>query len=41
MNGRLALGPGALVVLVGYVVVMLGLGWLGRVRRKEESLKDF
>lgn len=38
---QLALGPGALVVLVGYLVVMLGLGWLGRMKRKEESLKDF
>ena len=41
VSDRLALGPGALVVLAGYLVVMLGLGWLGRVRRKEESLKDF
>ena len=41
VSDRLALGPGALVVLGGYLVVMLGLGWLGRVSRKEESLKDF
>ena len=25
----------------GYLVVMLGLGWAGRISRREESLKDF
>lgn len=35
------LGVGALVVMGFYLVVMLGLGWLGRRSRREESLKDF
>ncbi|MCH8333539.1 LPXTG cell wall anchor domain-containing protein, partial [Candidatus Sumerlaeota bacterium] len=35
------LGYKALVVMGFYLVVMLGLGWLGRKRRKEESLRDF
>ncbi|HVS12545.1 MAG TPA: sodium:solute symporter family protein [Thermoanaerobaculia bacterium] len=38
---EVAFGPGALVVMAGYLVVMLLLGWLGRVSRKEESLRDF
>ena len=34
-------GPGALAVLGGYLVVMLGLGFLGRLHQKERSLRDF
>ncbi len=34
-------GPGALAVLGGYLVVMLGLGLLGRLKQKERSLRDF
>ncbi len=34
-------GPGALAVLGGYLVVMLGLGLLGRLKRREHSLRDF
>ncbi|MEM9407714.1 MAG: sodium:solute symporter family protein, partial [Acidobacteriota bacterium] len=35
------LGIGALVFMGCYLLVMLGLGWLGRRSRQEESLKDF
>lgn len=35
------LGIGPLVVLVLYLVVMIGIGWLGKMRRREESLSDF
>ena len=34
-------GPGALAVLGGYLVIMLGLGLLGRLHQKERSLRDF
>ena len=34
-------GPGALAVLGCYLVVMLGLGLLGRMHQKERSLRDF
>ena len=37
----LNLGPGALVVMGVYLVVLLGLGWAGKRSRKEESLRDF
>ncbi|MEE2777263.1 MAG: sodium:solute symporter family protein [Acidobacteriota bacterium] len=42
MSGQdLQLGNGALVVMGVYLLAMLGIGWLGRVNRKEESLRDF
>ena len=42
MSGdTLQLGDGALIVMGVYLLVMLGLGWLGRRSRKEESLRDF
>ena len=34
-------GVGALVVMGCYLLVMLALGWLGRLSRREESLRDF
>lgn len=37
----LGLGDGALVVMGAYLAVLLFLGWLGRVRKKEDSLRDF
>jgi SSS family solute:Na+ symporter/sodium/pantothenate symporter len=40
-NEALELGNGAIVVGVVYLIVLLALGWLGRVKRKEESLADF
>lgn len=42
MNGEpLQLGNGALVVTGVYLALMLGIGWLGRISRKETSLRDF
>jgi SSS family solute:Na+ symporter/sodium/pantothenate symporter len=38
---ELDLGVAPLVVLAFYLVVMVGIGWLGRVSRKEDSLSDF
>ena len=35
------LGNSALFVMAVYLVALLGLGWLGRMRKKEESLRDF
>ena len=35
------LGSSALIVMGIYLVVLLLLGWIGRVSRKEESLRDF
>ena len=40
-SGLIAFGPGALVVIVLYLVSMLGIGWLGRMRRQSNSLADF
>ena len=34
-------GPGALAVLGAYLVVMLCIGFLGRLHQKERSLRDF
>ena len=34
-------GPGAFVVIGIYLVSMIGLGWLGRKRRVDDSLADF
>ncbi len=41
MSGAPELGTSALLFMGGYLVVMLGLGWLGRISRREESLRDF
>lgn len=42
MNGEtLQLGNGALVVTGVYLAVMIGIGWLGRLSRKAETLRDF
>lgn len=41
MRGDLNLGLGPMVVLGIYLVVMVGIGWLGRMKRQEESLSDF
>jgi len=35
------LGSDALIVMAVYLAALLGLGWLGRVSRREESLRDF
>ena len=35
------LGSGSLIVMGVYLVVLLCLGWAGKVSRKEESLRDF
>lgn len=40
-TGEIHLGNRALVVMGVYLVVMLGLGWIGRRSRKDESLRDF
>lgn len=37
----LQLGNGALAVTAVYLLAMLGIGWLGRISRKEETLRDF
>lgn len=37
----LDLGNGALGVMAVYLVVVLALGWLGRMRMRERSLRDF
>lgn len=42
MKGEtLELGNGALVVTGIYLVAMLVIGWLGRISKKEETLRDF
>ncbi len=41
MNSAPDLGNSALVVMAVYLAAMLALGWLGRVSRKEESMRDF
>jgi SSS family solute:Na+ symporter/sodium/pantothenate symporter len=38
---ELDLGIAPLVVLAFYLAMMVGIGWLGRVSRKNESLSDF
>jgi len=38
---ELVFGTGALVVVALYLLSMLGIGWLGRRRRREDSLTDF
>lgn len=42
MSGAgLGFGPGALTVIAVYLVSMIGIGWLGRVRRQSDSMADF
>ena len=40
-NVEIQFGSGALVIVAIYLIVMLGLGWLGRLKRREETMKDF
>ncbi len=37
----LGFGPGALAVIALYLVSMIGVGWLGRMRRQSDSMVDF
>ncbi|MDA0337992.1 MAG: sodium:solute symporter family protein, partial [bacterium] len=37
----LGFGPGALALIGLYLVSMIGVGWLGRVRRQSDSMVDF
>ena len=40
-ESSLVLGPGALVAVALYLLSMIGIGWLGRISRKSNSLADF
>lgn len=40
MSG-LGFGPGALMLIGLYLVSMIGIGWLGRMRRQSNSMADF
>ena len=40
-DSELVFGTGAIIVVSLYLLSMLGIGWLGRRRRKEDSLADF
>ena len=37
----LGFGPGALALIALYLVSMIGVGWLGRMRRQSNSMVDF
>ena len=37
----LGFGPGALAIIALYLVSMIGVGWLGRLRRQSDSMVDF
>ena len=37
----LTLGPGALILVGLYLLSMVGIGWVGRLRRQSDSLADF
>ena len=37
----LGFGPGALIAIGLYLLSMIGVGWLGRVRRQSDSMADF
>lgn len=37
----LGFGPGALAIIALYLVSMIGVGWLGRMRRQNDSMVDF
>lgn len=41
MSGAIDLGPAALAVMGLFLITMLALGALGRVKRQERSLRDF
>ncbi|MEE2656981.1 MAG: sodium:solute symporter family protein [Candidatus Latescibacterota bacterium] len=41
MSGGVSFGSGALVVVGLYLLSMIGIGWLGRRHRKDDSLSDF
>lgn len=41
LASSLVLGPGALVAVALYLLSMIGIGWLGRLSRKSNSLADF
>ncbi len=40
-NSDVQLGIAPIVVLALYLVLMVGIGWLGRISSKEKSLRDF
>ena len=41
MESGSGFGTGALVVIGLYLVMMIGVGWIGRLRRKSDSMADF
>ena len=40
-SGSILLGPGAFIFIGIYLLSMIGVGWLGRKRRVDDSLADF
>lgn len=40
-GSQLVFGPGALLLVGLYLLSMIGIGWLGRRKRQDESLADF
>lgn len=40
-SNTLVFGPGALAVVSVYLLSMIGVGWWGKIRRKNESLSEF
>jgi len=40
-EGSFGFGPGALTLIGLYLLSMIGIGWLGRMRRESNSLADF
>ena len=40
-GSQLVFGPGALLLVGFYLLSMIGIGWLGRRKRQDESLADF
>ena len=41
MESGSGFGTGALVVIGLYLVMMIGVGWVGRLRRQSDSMADF
>ena len=41
MESGTGFGTGALVVIGLYLVMMIGVGWIGRLRRQSDSMADF
>tara|TARA_B100000686_G_scaffold351303_1_gene449640 strand:+ start:4283 stop:5767 length:1485 start_codon:yes stop_codon:yes gene_type:complete len=41
LGNSLPFGPGALTVMAFFILSMLGVGWAGFFKRREESLEDF